>query len=288
MKNHQILLAVAKKYLEANQEFPWLQKKLDALRGDFKDRSFYLAFSACSRFIGKDIISFDESDLSNMEEIYPNFSARPWTKDEIGRILLMTALPTNRNQQLLDTLFGTADYRELIALYKGLFLLENAEAFMLRGREGLRTNMVGVFDAIALHNPFPAEYLTEDAWNHMVLKAVFMDRPIYKIYKIEERKNPKLALIFLDYAHERWAAHRKVTPELWRFVSGYVDNNFIKDIQKTIQGTDQLESQAALKALVESDYPEGNKWLADHNISTDNLPEWDEIGQRLESETTLQ
>lgn len=282
----QTLLKVAEKHFDSTQEFPWLQKKLSALATDFRDRTFYLAFSACSRFIEKTEIAFDDIDLAKLEELYPNFSATPWSKDEIARILLMTALPTSRNQQLLETLFGTADYRELIALYKGLYFLENAESFMLRGREGLRTNMVGVFDALALNNPYPAKYLTEDAWNHMVLKAVFMERPIYKVYQIETRKNPKLALIFLDYAHERWSAHRKVTPELWRFISGYVNDNYIKDIQKTILGTDTLERLAATKALVDSDYPKGIEWLMDNNIVTDNLPSWKEIGIKVDQEKT--
>jgi len=255
---HQILLEVAEKHFDSTKELPWLQKKISVLQGDFKDRNFYLAFSSCPRFVGKDQLALDPQELAKVATIYPNFAATPWTKDELARILLMTALPTERSQPLLETLFETADYRELIALYKGLYFLDNAGTFMLRAREGLRTNMVGVFDAIALNNPYPAKYLTEDAWNHMVLKAVFMERPIYKVFKIEDRKNPKLALIFLDYAHERWSAHRKVTPELWRFISGFVNDRFFKDIQKTIAGENELE--------------------------TDNLPSWEEIGKRLEME----
>ncbi len=285
MNNHQFLLEITKKYLDKATELTWLLPKIALFKDDFKDRNFYLSFSACARFLGKDLIPFSTEDLAKIDTIYPNFSTRAWSKDEMARILLMTALPTSRNQALLDTLFSTADYRESVAMYKGLYFLENAEAFMLRIREGLRTNMVGVFDAIALHNPFPAKYLTKDAWNHMVLKAIFMDRPIYKVFNIEERKNPKLALILLDYAHERWAAHRKVTPELWRFVSGYVDANFLKDIQKIILGADKLESVAATKALVESEFKEGIEWLMDNNISTTDLPDWDEIGKQLEKET---
>lgn len=286
MSNHQFLLEIVKKYFDETTELNWLLAKIDLFKEDFKDRNFYLSFSACPRFIGKELIAFEPVDLAKLNGIYPNFSATVWSKDEMGRILLMTALPTNRNHALLDTLFSAADYRESVAMYKGLYFLENAGDFMLRAREGLRTNMVGVFDAIALHNPFPAKYLTTDAWNQMVLKAVFMERPIYKIYSIEERKNPKLALIFLDYAQERWAAHRKVTPELWRFVSGYADANFFKDMQKIILGADKLESIAATKALSESEFKAGMEWLMDNDVATTDLPNWDEIGQQLEKEIT--
>ena len=119
----------------------------------------------------------------------------------------------------------------------------------------------------------------------VVLKAVFMERPIYKIYNIETRKNAKLALIFLDYAQERWSAHRKVTPELWRFVSGYADATFLKDMQKIILGSDKLERTAATKALIESEFEEGIEWLMDNHILISDLPDWTRIGQELEKET---
>lgn len=287
MDSHDILLDIAKQHFDPEKEWPWLEKKLEALQNDFKDRSFFLSFSMCSRFISQEIIHFPNSELERLEAIYPNFNTVPWTREEIARILLMTALPVSRNQVLLDKLFSTADYKELMVLYKGLYFLENAADFMLRAREGLRTNMIGVFVAIALHNPYPYKYLSEDAWNHMVLKAVFMDQPIYKVYQIEARKNPKLALIFLDYAHERWSGHRSVTPELWRFVSGYADSRFFEDLKKVIQGTDELERIAAIKALADSSFPDGKDWLVAQDISTEQLPSWEEIGQQVEQAKVL-
>ncbi|MEM6316612.1 MAG: EboA domain-containing protein [Bacteroidota bacterium] len=280
MSGHQLLVSTLEKYLD-EKEWSWLSKKIAVLSGDFKDRNFYLAFSACSRFVDKLEISFDTADKKLLNAYYPNFSDLSWPKDELARITLITALPVDSNQRLLDNLFATADYRELIALYKGLYFLDNANDFALRCREGLRTNMAGVFDSIALYNPFPAKYLTEDAWNHMVLKAVFMERPIYKVHQIEERKNKNLAYIFLDYAHERMSAHRKVTPELWRFVAGYADENFSADLQRTVLEGAELERVAAIKALVESDFSKGHQWLKAQRIETDQLPSWDEIGKAL-------
>lgn len=283
MKCKDVLLAIAKKQF-AETEFDWLSKKLHLIEDEFSASKFYLAFSGCSRFLSKEHIVLSRDDLSKIHPHYPNFQATPWSKDEIGRILMTLSLSVQYNEKHLTALFETADYRELIALYKGLYFLENAEDFALRAREGLRTNMVGVFDAIALYNPYPYKYLPQDAWNHMVLKAMFMERPIYKIYKIEERKNKELALIFLDYAHERWSAHRKVSPELWRFVSDYADERFFDDIKRVIDTGDRLESLAAARALVESDYSPGIKWLAQADVKVDELPDWNEIGQQLEKE----
>lgn len=284
MKNIALLEKVAQQHFESDTELVWLKKKLELLQSNFKERSFYLAFSACSRFIRKGPIPFRPVEQQEIAANYPNFGATSWSREEIARILFMLALPTDRNQAILDKLFETADYGETMALYKGLYFLDNASDFVARAREGLRTNMTGVFDALALNNPFPYKYLPKEAWNHMVLKATFMGRPLYKIYKIEERKSKELALIFLDYAHERWSAHRKVSPELWRFISGYADEQFFPDIKRIILGEDQLEAYAATRALIESDYPKGKDWLKEQNISTAKLPDWQEIGQQLEKE----
>ncbi|CAH1001758.1 hypothetical protein LEM8419_02664 [Neolewinella maritima] len=243
----------------------WLEAKLDTLWADFKPRSFYLAFGACPRFLGKDELTFNEAELSRLTVEYPNFSATSWSTDQLARVLLMTALPTDTNVRVLDDLFATADYRELIALYKGLYFLGNAADFVPRTREGLRTNMVGVFDAIALENPYPARYLSEDAWNHMVLKAMFMQRPMYRIYRIEDRKNAKLADIFLDYAEERRSAHRPVSPELWRFIDGFVTDRARTALEITTSRGTPLERAAVEKVL----HPNADQ------------PSWNEIGREV-------
>ena len=280
MPANPILLGLLDTRLDAARARPWLQKQRAKFAGGWQERDFYLAFSACPRFIPQEVLVPTAAERAELEARYPNFSATEWTLDQLARIALLTALPPERNRELIDKLAGTADYRELIAIYKGLYWLENPADFVARAREGLRTNMVGVFDAIALDNPYPTEFLPEEAWNQMVLKAMFMERPIYRVYRIEERKNPTLAAIFLDYAEERWSAHRVVSPELWRFVSGYADERFLPGMQKTIEGEDALQRIAAAKALLESDFPAGHAWLMERGITTDDLPGWDEIGRR--------
>ncbi|WP_116126991.1 EboA domain-containing protein [Lewinella sp. IMCC34183] len=258
----------------------WLEGKLSTIEDQAKPRTFYLAFGACPRFLGKQDIRFSEAEYSSFNAVYPNFAATPWSTDELGRILLMCALPHAENQSILDELFVSADYRELMALYKGLYFLGNAQEFTSRAREGLRTNMVGVFDAIALENPFPAQYLSEEAWNQMVLKAMFMQRPMHRIYRIADRKNQPLAEMFLDYAEERRSAHRPVSPELWRFVEGFVGERALGALQQTVTEGNDLERQAGLKVLVTSDYPPARDWLAGSGHATDDLPSWNAIGRR--------
>jgi len=260
-------------YLGDTSGRSWLKQQLEKLTDGFRERDFYLAFSACARHLSQEVVDFKHEDLPEIEQAYPNFRAKSWTRDELARIILMCALPLDQNQAVLKRLLGAADYRETVVIYKGIYFLENAESYVAQAREGLRTNMVGVFDAIALDNPFPYDYLSEDAWNQMVLKAMFMERPMYRVFRIEDRKNAALAEIFLDYSEERRSAHRSVSPELWRFTSGFASGRLRKALEKTLLEGSELEQAAAQLALVET-YPEEK--------ASAELPSWDEIGEAVE------
>ncbi len=165
------------------------------------------------------------------------------------RLLLMLKLPLERNADILNMTFEMADIKEQVILYRGLYFLDNAGDFVPRVTEGLRTNITAVFDAIALFNPYPARYLTEPAWNQMVLKAIFMGRPLADIYGLPERKNQKLALILHDYIRERWSAGRTITAEIWQLMPGFVNDAIRANLQKAAASADDAERIAATAAL---------------------------------------
>ncbi len=62
----------------------------------------------------------------------------------------------------------------------------------------------------------------------MVLKALFVGSALDPIIGLDDRANPELARILIDYARERWAAARPVTPELWRTVTPFADRPEIR------------------------------------------------------------
>ena len=97
-------------------------------------------------------------------------------------------------------------------------MLPDPEQFQLRAAEGIRTNMTSVFNAVALNNPYPAEYLNDLAWNQMVLKALFVGSPLDLIYGLQRRNNQQLTQMLIDYARERLAANRTVSSQLWELV----------------------------------------------------------------------
>ncbi|TMU56535.1 EboA domain-containing protein [Flagellimonas algicola] len=205
------------------EEQDWLNLKTVGIKENTK--RFPIFFSQASRFITKDVPEWHTGEIQELNSIYPGFGNTDWTKQDLARTVLVCSLDTNKDAQVLSGFFEIAEMKELVALYKSLFLLDNAADFAPQVKEGVRTNMVNVFDAICLGNPFAAAYLEDPAWNQLILKAVFMDRPLYKVQNIDKRRNKELAYMLQDYIQERWAANRTVSPEVWRLVHQHLREN---------------------------------------------------------------
>ena len=167
---------------------------------------------------------------------------------------------------------------EQVALFSSLPLLPFPEAFIKRTTEGIRTNIQDVFDAIALNNPYSADYLPELAWNQMVLKAAFMNRPLYRIVGMESRANPTLAKIISDYAHERWSAGRIVSPELWRTFGKHLLAEMLPDIERLLKDENTLQQQAGVLVCKNSPLPEAKELLEKYSTinNFENLS-WDQL-----------
>lgn len=133
---------------------------------------------------------------------------RGWRVDQAVRVDLARSLGAAD----LDTLFATADAEELVALYQGLAYLTHASP--ARAAEGVRSNLVTVFRAVALDNPYPAAHLDEGAFNQLVLKAVFTGSDLDRIHGLRPRWNPDLQRMLSDLVRERTAAHRPIDPRV--------------------------------------------------------------------------
>jgi hypothetical protein len=134
-----------------------------------------------------------------------NIEPRIWTLDRVVRVLLLSNVLNTTEEdycQTIETLFETAEINEAVALYSALPFLQYPEKWLYRATEAVRSNMGSVFDAIAFHNPYPAKYFSEAAWNQLVLKCIFNDKPINLIEGLDERANQNLANILSDFAHD--------------------------------------------------------------------------------------
>ena len=215
------------------------------------------AFVASPRFLTKKIIHVTPELAWDLNSEIPGFSVSGWSLVRLSRVWLLTQLDSSEKETYvknIGTLFDTAEMNELVALYSALSLLSYPDEWLFRATDAVRSNMGFVFDAIALYNPFPAQYFSEQAWNQLVLKTIFNDKPIHFIEGLESRMNEDLAMILSDFAHERWAAGRSVAPQVWRLVSKFMNDNIVSDMQHLLKSGILPNKQAAVIACFESDY----------------------------------
>ncbi|WP_079242082.1 EboA domain-containing protein [Chryseobacterium indologenes] len=236
---------------------------------------FFLNFGLIPRMIPSDSPEWEPSEKIILEQLYPGLTSGQWNLQQLCRCLLMAHIPEDQNVIIIKQLTQSADIGELTCIYKGIFFLENAFEFVPLVEEGLRTNMTSVFDSIALLNPFAAKYLPLDSWNQLVLKALFMWRPLYRITNLDLRKNEKMAFLATDYIHERWAAGRAVSPEIWRLMDGFLNKDVTACLLKVIEFGDPLSKNAAIILLRENASNTCNNILRPINTTL-----WDYIGEQ--------
>jgi len=271
------LSELIKKYclneLQDEKTKSWLDQKLHSTK---TDQDFFISFALINKKIPRDHVKLSLSQLQTIELKYPEFYIGNWTLDQLCRFSLLMCYPL-LSAKSLTKLISVADTQEQISIFKSIPYLENAGHFTHIVVNGIRTNIVDVFDAIALKNSYPAGYFSQDEWNQMILKAVFMERPIYLVKGVDQRKNEKLAHILFDYARERWAASRRVTPELWRMISGYMTEEiFLEMIKKMAEGNAQ-DQKGMLKLIQESNLDASQKWLNSQSTQIEPIS-WDQIG----------
>jgi len=244
------------------------------------EEKFYLNFGLIGRRISKSLISTAHpihDVLMNRKDLVPG----NWSLDEVARLCLLLSLDERSNQKLISTLLGSADMREQILIYKSLPFLSNRENFTLAAVDGIRTNITAVFDAIALHNDFPFKFFSEDQWNQMVLKAIFMERPLFLIRGLDERRNKKLAQILHDFVHERWSAGRTISPELWRLVDGHVTPPIWMDILHEFNNGSHLGKQAAFNIIQQAEGWRDVMSEDQYEKLKQASKTWDEIGIQI-------
>jgi len=232
----------------------WLDAQIAALANDSSDVALEIALGMVPRKLGKAELALKDTDLSAAAKAIPGWDPRGWNVTDAARILLLSGLPSGGKPfaERFRALCRTADVAELATLYRGLPLYPDPASLEEQVGEGLRSNMRGVFDAIAHRNPYPKAHFDQHRWNHMVLKALFIGSPLAPIQGLDERANPELARIMCDFAHERWAAGRPAPFEIWRCVGPFAEGAAIDDLARVLSSGEGIERRAAALALAAS------------------------------------
>jgi hypothetical protein len=259
----------------------WLEGQCRKLSEGAPARTLFLDFSGALRKTGKGPLRLRPEDLARADRLRPAWNPAGWTTDQAARIALVLSWPAASADPYvatLDQIFQSADLGELVALYQALPVLPHPRAHVRRCAEGVRTNMTDVFKAIAHGNPYPSEHLDEAAWNQMVLKALFVGVPLHPVIGLDARANAPLARMLLDYAKERWAAKRAVSPELWRCVGPFADGAALAAMGKVLAEGEVPERRAAVLALRGSPDAGAKALLARHRVELPAGCDWAHLG----------
>jgi hypothetical protein len=236
----------------------WLESRLAemaALPPDGTDggRRLALAFGRVPRIFGREDLALSPPGLAAAQSARPGWDPAGWSIDGAARVLLLLHLPIRSGEpdfaRRFRRLRQTADPAEQVALFRGLPLYPQPASLIEEVGEGLRTNMRPVFEAVAHRNPYPREFFDQHRWNHMVLKALFVESALAPIQGLAARTNPELSLILRDYARERRAAGRPVSPELWRCLAPFAaEADALGDLAQALTSLDAAERDAAVAA----------------------------------------
>lgn len=284
-KLKEFLSSIVQKQVSPDQ-WNWINEKANGGTKDFR-----MAFASIPRKTGKATIVLQAVEQEVIQELRKGFTIDKWTTDRLCRVWLLLHVPTTGEDdyvKAIDSLFLAAEMNELVALYSALPLLAYPSAWRKRCAEGIRSNIGDVLEAIICNNPYPSEQLDQKAWNQLVLKAFFTEKPVNQIVQLDKRGNEELAFILCDYAHERWAAGRIVNPLLWRCVGKFVDESIFPDVQKIFNSGKSVECEAAALACWDSTYGPAKKMLdqrPDLKLAIeDGKLNWDIIAQRIHSQ----
>jgi hypothetical protein len=109
--------------------------------------------------------------------------------------------------------------------------------------------MRSVFESIACDNPYPVRFFDDDTWRQMIIKALFIGAPLWRVFGLDSRLSPELARMALDLVEERRSAGRAIQPALWLCLGEYAGERGVAALERELECSDATGRQAAVLAL---------------------------------------
>lgn len=201
----------------------WVNAEIDRQLCGIDERRLAIAVGLVGRKIGRAELSLAAGEVARARALRGSWQPELWGTDEAGRVAIVLATYHGDDHAFaacVDQLCANAELTELVAYLKGFAVFPTPNALYERAREGVRSSMRPVFEAIACHNPYPFDHFDEAAWNQMVVKSVFSGTPITTIVGLHERRNPELIRMLRDLADERRAAGRQLPDAVHAYIAG--------------------------------------------------------------------
>ncbi len=218
------------------------------------DARFCSLLSLASRHAPRGPLAPDGDELGRSRKAVEGWSVERWSVLDTLRAAMVLARPDLGEESgalAVEEAFRYADEGEAIALYRCLALLPEPERFLWRAGEGCRSNMRSVFEAAALDTPYPARHFDDVAWRQAIVKCLFVEAPLWRMWGLDERLSPELARMALDLADERRSAGRPVRHELWLCLGSHGGERGLESLEHELapENENTLGRRAAVYGL---------------------------------------
>lgn len=230
----------------------WLEEAGGEISSGVSSARFGSLISLASRHVPARGLGLSPLELERASSGVPGWNPERWDMREAARVCLLLAradLDQAAFAADLEEAFKYADEGELRALYKSLCLLPDGGRFLWRAGEGCRTNIVPVFESVACDSPFAQAHFDAVAWNQLVVKALFIGAPLWRVHGLDQRLSEDLSRMALDLAEERGSAGRPVPGELWLAVGPHGGERARALLEAEAAAGDTLGARAARLAI---------------------------------------
>ncbi len=246
----QILTAWLAGRLNA-QALAFLENSRAEIAAGVNNSRFAQLIALASRHARRNSLAPSHSECQQAAVALPGWDPVDWNLLETLRIALILARPdltTDNFTQGFESAFQYADEGELCAFYRAIPLLPEAQRFVWRAGEACRTNMASVFRAMACDNPYPVTHFDAIAWQQLLMKALFIGVPLWRIYGLDQRLSATLAVMVLDYMDERTSAGRGIPVDAWLLLGPHWNERAVQAAERALTG-DAANRRAAILAL---------------------------------------
>lgn len=217
------------------------------------DLRFATLISMASRHARRHPMQISEGEFENARQLVEGWNPERWSLLDLLRVGLVLSRSDLEEASAAPAVCGMAkfaDVGELCALYRSMAFLPRPADYVWQAGEGCRSNMNEVFESIACDHPFPAAHFDEIAWRALVVKAVFVNAPLWRVHGIDERHSEELAVVALDLADERRSAGRDVQPQLWMALGTHGGDRALESLTREMSAESEAGRRGAAIALV--------------------------------------
>lgn len=249
----------------ADDAATWLDQQVEIIKTGDRPLQLGIAIGLAPRKVGKADLDLTSAEQDAGRVARPDLDTTGWSVDQAARMLFVLASHRGDGDAFaaeLGRVFANAEIGEQIALLRGLPLLPAPERLLPYATEGIRSAMQPIFEAVAHRNPYPRENFSDAQWNQMVVKTLFIGSRLAPIQGLDARRNADLAHMLVDYAAERRAAGRPISPELWRCVAPFAREAEVDILAAILRDGTEAERMGAALALSECPHPSAKPALS--------------------------